>query len=88
MLARGSKTGSIEANRTLSHKRANSVMFHLHETLNDPELDKQVGLMWLGKEFAQLGKEYCEWNALSLEKKLDQVLIVLASFSRMFQPIQ
>ncbi len=80
VLARGSKTGSVEANRTLSHKRANSVMFHLRETLNDPELDKQVGLMWLGKEFAQLGKEYCEWNHSRADKACDQEAVNRSAF--------
>lgn len=61
VVARGSKTGTPDVNRTLSHKRANSVLFHLQEQFKDPDLDKQVGLLWLGKEFAQLPKEYCNW---------------------------
>ena len=48
-------------NRALSHKRANSVMFYLGDKFHDPDLDKQVGLLWLGNEFAQLGKDYCDW---------------------------
>ena len=32
------------------------------ETTQDPTLEKQVGMLWLGKEFAQLGKEYCDWS--------------------------
>jgi outer membrane protein OmpA-like peptidoglycan-associated protein len=60
VVARASRTGSADANRALSHKRANSVMFHLQEATKDPDLDKQVGMLWLGSEFAQLPKEYCD----------------------------
>jgi outer membrane protein OmpA-like peptidoglycan-associated protein len=60
VVARASRTGSADANRALSHKRANSVMFHLGEATKDPDLDKQVGMLWLGSEFAQLPKEYCD----------------------------
>jgi outer membrane protein OmpA-like peptidoglycan-associated protein len=62
VVARASKTGTPEYNRTLSHKRANSVMFHISDKFEEPDLDKKVGLLWLGNEFAQLGKDYCEWN--------------------------
>ena len=63
MVARASRTGGADANRALSHKRANSVMFDLQETTKDPDLDKQVGMLWLGSEFAQLPKEYCDkWS--------------------------
>src|SRR5262249_2197311 len=68
VVARASKTGGAEFNRALSHKRANSVLFFLSDKFKEPELDKQVGLLWLGNEFAQLGKEYCEWN-VSRDKK-------------------
>ncbi|HSQ67961.1 MAG TPA: hypothetical protein VLM85_32345 [Polyangiaceae bacterium] len=61
VVARASKTGSADANRALSHRRANSVMLDLQNVFHDPDLDKQVGLLWLGNEFAQLGKDYCDW---------------------------
>ncbi len=64
VVARASRTGGADANRALSHKRANSVMFHLQEATKDPDLDKQVGMLWLGSEFAQLPKEYCDkWTS-------------------------
>lgn len=61
VVARASKTGSADRNQALSHRRANSVLFHLKALDDDPELEKKVGLLWLGNEFGQLSKEYCEW---------------------------
>ena len=62
VVARASPTGGVDLNRQLSHKRANSVLFRIKDRFNAPDIEQQVGLLWLGKEFAQLGKEYCEWN--------------------------
>jgi outer membrane protein OmpA-like peptidoglycan-associated protein len=62
VVGRASKTGTVAKNRALSHRRANSVMFHIKEISQDPEVEKKVGLLWLGSEFAQLDpKEFCEW---------------------------
>jgi outer membrane protein OmpA-like peptidoglycan-associated protein len=61
VVARASKDGTAETNRALSHRRANSVMFSLRDAFHDPDLDKQVGMLWLGSEFAQLTKSYCDW---------------------------
>ncbi len=61
VVARASRTGTPDRNRALSHKRANSVRMYLDEQFHDPDLDKQVGLLWLGNEFAQLDKSYCDW---------------------------
>jgi outer membrane protein OmpA-like peptidoglycan-associated protein len=61
VVARASRDGTTEANRALSHKRANSVAFYLKEATGDPDLDKQVGMLWLGSEFAQLPKTFCDW---------------------------
>lgn len=59
VVARASKTGGAALNKALSQRRANSVMFHLQEQSNDPALDRKVGLLWLGSEYAQLPKDYC-----------------------------
>jgi len=40
VVARASKTGTPEYNRTLSHKRANSVMFHISDKFEEPDLDR------------------------------------------------
>jgi outer membrane protein OmpA-like peptidoglycan-associated protein len=62
VVARASPEGSTETNQALSHKRANSVLFHLQKKYNDPELEQKVGLLWLGEEYAQLSDEYCKWQ--------------------------
>ncbi len=69
VVARASKTGTPELNRALSHKRANSVLFEISDKFKDADLDKQVGMLWLGNEFAQLGPEYCQWNVSRDPKK-------------------
>jgi outer membrane protein OmpA-like peptidoglycan-associated protein len=61
VVARASRDGTTDANRALSHKRANSVLFDLTESTKEPELDKEVGMLWLGSEFAQLSNAYCQW---------------------------
>ncbi len=62
VVARASKTGTPKFNRALSHKRANSVKFYVEDKHGEKELDKLMGTLWLGYDYAQLGKEYCEWN--------------------------
>jgi outer membrane protein OmpA-like peptidoglycan-associated protein len=62
VVARASPEGSVGTNRELSKRRAETVMAHLRQTFNDPDLDKEVGLLWLGEEFAQLEKEFCQWR--------------------------
>jgi len=80
VVARASKTGTQAKNRALSHRRANSVMYHLSQIANDPELDKKVGLMWLGNEFAQLSKEYCSWPISRADVKCDEEAINRSAF--------
>lgn len=62
VVARASQDGSTEKNRELSKQRANAVMDHLSQTFDDPELSKQVGLLWLGEEYAQLDPTFCQWQ--------------------------
>ncbi len=62
VVARASPEGSVTHNRDLSKARAESVMAHLRERFKDPDLDKEVGMLWLGEEFAQLEDEFCAWK--------------------------
>jgi outer membrane protein OmpA-like peptidoglycan-associated protein len=62
VVSRASPEGSVEHNRELSRKRAEAVMGYLEQTFKDPELDKQVGLLWLGEEYAQLADKFCSWQ--------------------------
>jgi len=62
IVARSSPEGTVERNRELSQQRAEALMGHLRETFQDPDLDREVGLLWLGEEFAQLDEEqFCQW---------------------------
>jgi outer membrane protein OmpA-like peptidoglycan-associated protein len=62
VVSRASPEGSVTHNRDLSKGRAEAVMAHLRERFKDPDLDKEVGMLWLGEEFAQLESEFCEWK--------------------------
>lgn len=62
VVARTSPSGSVEHNRELSQARAEAVLAHLRDTFHDPELDRQVGLLSLGEEYAQLDPSYCSWQ--------------------------
>ena len=62
VVSRASPEGSTELNRELSQARAEAVMSHLQTTFADPELERQVGLLWLGEEYAQLEESFCDWN--------------------------
>lgn len=59
VVARASSDGDAAYNQALSQKRAESVFRYLEK--KDPELKQQVGLLWLGEEYAQLSEEFCDW---------------------------
>ncbi len=80
VVARASKSGNQAKNRALSHRRANSVMFHLNEVASDPEIEQKVGLLWLGNEFAQLSKDYCAWPSSRGDVKCDEAAINRSAF--------
>lgn len=65
VVARASPEGSVTHNRDLSKARAEAVMGHLKQQFNDPDLEKEVGMLWLGEEFAQLEDEFCQWRRSS-----------------------
>lgn len=62
VVSRASPEGSLTHNRELSERRARSVLDHLERRFADPEIRRQVGLLWLGEEFAQLTDEFCRWT--------------------------
>jgi len=80
VVGRASKTGAVETNRALSHRRANSIQFFIKEKFADPDLDKRVGLLWLGNEFAQLDKDFCNWNNSRTGEKCDTESINRSAF--------
>jgi outer membrane protein OmpA-like peptidoglycan-associated protein len=80
VVGRASKTGTVEGNRALSHRRANSILFHLRDKFQDSELEKKVGLLWLGNEFAQLDKDFCTWPNSRTGEKCDEESINRSAF--------
>ncbi|HKQ69662.1 MAG TPA: hypothetical protein VJT73_10005 [Polyangiaceae bacterium] len=80
VVGRASKTGGVESNRALSHRRANSIQFFIKEKFADPELEKRVGLLWLGNEFAQLDKDFCNWSTSRAGEKCDTESINRSAF--------
>ena len=81
VVARASKSGSQEKNRALSHRRANSVKFHIASLAEDPDLDKKVGQLWLGNEFAQLSQDFCEWPTSRKDQKCTPETINRSAFA-------
>jgi len=80
IVGRASRTGSVETNRALSHRRANSILFQIKEKFPDPEIEKKVGLLWLGKEFAQLDQDFCNWPNSRPGEKCDDESINRSAF--------
>jgi len=62
VVSRASPEGAVEKNRQLSEARAGTVLNYLKTRFNDPDLEQEVGLLWLGEEFAQLDEEFCQWT--------------------------
>jgi outer membrane protein OmpA-like peptidoglycan-associated protein len=82
VVARASKSGSADRNQALSHRRANSVLFHIKEFSKEPDVERKVGLLWLGSEFAQLSpKEFCEWSNSRAGTKCDDEAINRSAFA-------
>jgi len=71
VVSRASPEGSVEINREISRGRAEAVLTHLQEKFRDPDLDDQVGLLWLGKEFAQLDPSFCSWKRSGEDDKCE-----------------
>ncbi len=62
VVARASPDGDTAYNQELSQKRAEAVLNHLEQQFNDPDLKGEVGLLWLGEEYAQLDESFCNWK--------------------------
>lgn len=62
VVARASTDGSEATNEALSRDRAKAVLDHLTTKFKDPDLSKQVGLLWLGEQYAQLNEDFCKWS--------------------------
>lgn len=67
VVSRASPEGAVEHNRQLSQGRAEAVLAYLQSTFHDPELERQVGLLWLGEEYAQLDPSFCRWRRSGAE---------------------
>lgn len=79
-VARSSPEGKVEHNRKLSQARADAVMAHLRERFADPDLDKEVGLLWLGEEYAQLDQSFCDWRRSGTKEECDPEHINRSAF--------
>jgi len=62
VVSRSSPEGDAVYNQQLSERRGAAVLTHLQDTFQDPDLEREVGLLWLGEEFAQLDQDFCDWR--------------------------
>ena len=62
VVSRASTDGDEHYNEALSRDRAKVVLDYLAGKFQDGDLEKQVGLLWLGEEFAQLPRDFCGWE--------------------------
>ena len=62
VVSRASPEGSATHNRELSQRRGEAVLAHIKGLFQDPDIDQEVGLLWLGEEFAQLDQQFCQWR--------------------------
>jgi outer membrane protein OmpA-like peptidoglycan-associated protein len=69
VVSRASPEGDVAQNRKLSEARAAAVLGYLKTKFDDPDLEKEVGLLWLGEEFAQLDQAFCSWTRSHPEKE-------------------
>lgn len=80
VVARASTDGDAEKNRALSEGRAKAVMDHLRQRFADPDIERQVGLLWLGEEFAQLDADFCSWSRSRADQPCDAKTINRSAF--------
>jgi outer membrane protein OmpA-like peptidoglycan-associated protein len=80
VVSRASPEGSVAHNRDLSQRRADAVLEHLKTTFNDPDLEQEVGLLWLGEEFAQLDQEFCRWTRSHPESRCSTLELNRSAF--------
>ena len=62
VVARASADGATMGNQNLSEQRAEAVLKHLQTKFDDPDLKREIGLLWLGEEYAPLTTEFCKWT--------------------------
>jgi outer membrane protein OmpA-like peptidoglycan-associated protein len=80
VVARASPDGDQIFNRELSKRRAEGVLQHLQTSFPDPDLEQEVGLLWLGEEYAQLEQEFCEWRRSNAGEICDATTINRGAF--------
>ena len=69
VVSRASPEGDTAYNRELSKQRAEAVLSYLQGKFDDADLQREVGLLWLGEEYAQLAGEFCDWRRSGASEK-------------------